>query len=251
MRIPELVREIAAGILSGIAMGIIVGGLGSRLVMRLSAIAAGNAFQGVTTNNGNRVGEITVSGTIGLMIFVGLFAGILGGLLYASVRPWLAPFARWRGLVFGLGVLALAGSLVLDAANSDFIILQPPFLNVAMFAALFVIFGIALGPAFDRTLRALAKGSSVSDAFVSIGVVIAALFVGSGLVAGFTALVSGPTTVDIVTLLMLAVIVAGLAARALGPRLGTPARLWGYALLAAALLVGAAYTFGSVVRILS
>src|SRR5438045_7188082 len=169
MRFREVVREIAAGSLSGIVVGIVVGGLGSRLVMRLSAIAAGSGVQGMTTANGNRVGEITVDGTMALIIFAGVFAGIFGGLLYASVRPWLAPFARWRGLVFGLGVLCLAGSLILDAANSDFIVLRPPLLNVAMFAALFLIFGIAIAPMFDRTLRALAKDSPVWDALAFLG----------------------------------------------------------------------------------
>ena len=252
MRIPELVREVAAGSLSGIVVGIIVGGLGSRLVMRLSAIAAGSGVQGVTTANGNRVGEITFGGTIALILFGGVFAGMFGGLLYASLRPWLLPFARWRGLIFGLGVLGLAGSLILDAANSDFIILRPPLLNVAMFAALFVIFGVTLAPVFDRTLGALAEGSLIAGALALLGVVVAALFVGLGLLSGFGALTSGPTTVDLISLLMLGLIAAGLAARALGPRLASPPwRLASYGLLAAALLVGAAYTYGSVVRILS
>jgi hypothetical protein len=252
VRIPALVREIAAGSLSGIVVGIVVGGLGSRLVMRLSAIAAGSGVQGMTTANGNRVGEITVGGTMALIIFAGGFAGIFGGLLYASVRPWLAPFARWRGLVFGLGLLGLAGSLILDAANSDFIVLRPPLLNVAMFAALFLIFGIAIAPMFDRTLRALAKGSLVWGALAFLGTVVAALFVGLGFVSGFSALVSSPTTFDLISLLMLGLIVAGLAARALGDRLASPPRrLASYGLLTGVLLVGAAYTYGSVVRILS
>jgi hypothetical protein len=252
MRIPQLLREIAAGTLAGIVVGIIVGGLGSRLVMRLSAIAAGSAVQGVTTANGNRVGEITVGGTIGLIIAGGVFGGIFGGLLYASLRPWLEPFARWRGLVFGFGLLGLAGSLVLDAANSDFIILRPPLLNVAMFAALFVIFGIALAPVFDRTLRALAEGPGVSAVLVFLSLVLTALFVGLGLIAGFSALASGPTTAEFISLLMLAVVAVGLAMRALGRRVASPPwRFATYALLIAALIVGAAYTYGSVVRILT
>jgi len=252
MRIPQVLREVAAGSLAGIVVGIVVGGLGARLVMRLSALAAGSVVQGVTTSNGNRVGEITAAGTIGLIIFVGVFSGLFGGLLYASLRPWLAPFARWRGLAFGLGLLGFAGSLVLDAANSDFIILRPPLLNVAMFAALFVIFGVALAPVFDRTLGALATGSVVSGGLTVLGTVLAALFVGLGLVAGFTALASDPTTIEFITLLMLAVVVVGLAVRALGHRVASPSwRLATYALLIAALLVGVAYTYGSVVRILS
>jgi hypothetical protein len=252
MGVRELLREIAAGSLSGIVVGIVVGGLGSRLVMRLSAIAAGGGVQGVTTANGNRVGEITVGGTIALIIFGGVFLGILGGLLYASVRPWLAPFGPWRGLVFGLGLLGVAGSLILDSANSDFIILQPPLLNVAMFAALFLIFGIALAPAFDRTLRWLAQGSPIAGGLAFLGVALAGLTVGLGLISRLGTLASGPTTDDLINLIMLGIIVVGLAVRALGHRLASPPwRLASYALIAAAVLAGAVYTYRSVVTILT
>jgi hypothetical protein len=252
LRIPDLVRAVAAGSLSGIVVGIVVGGLGSRLVMRLSAIAAGSSVQGITTSNGNRVGEITLGGTIGLILFGGVFAGVVGGLLYAALRPWLARFGRWRGVIFGLGLLGLAGSLILDVANSDFIILRPPLLNVAMFAAFFPIFGIALVPVFDRTLRALDKGSLISGAFASVGIVVAILFVGLGLVTGLSALASAPTSVELITLLLFGTIVAGLAAEALAPRLASaPWRLASNGILAAALLVGAASTLSGVVRILT
>jgi hypothetical protein len=252
MRIRELVRGVAAGSLSGIVVGIVVGGLGSRLVMRLSAIAAGSAAQGVTTANGNRVGEITLGGSIALIVFGGVFAGVLGGLLYASLRPWLAPLGRWRGLIFGLGVLGLAGSLILDAANSDFIILQPALLNVAMFAALFPIFGICLAPVVDRVLRFLAGGSLVAGILTILASLLAAIFLGLGLFSGLAALASNPTPIDLISLLMLGMIVAGLAVQAFasGPA-SSPWRLVSYGLLAAALLVGAARTYSSVVRILT
>lgn len=252
MRIPAIVREVAAGSLSGIVVGIVVGGLGSRLVMRLSAIAAGSTVQGVTTANGNRVGEITLSGTIALIVFGGLFTGILGGLLYASLRPWLVRFGRWRGLVFGVGLLGLAGSLILDQANSDFVILRPALLNVAMFAALFVIFGITVVPVFDRVLRFLDGESFIAIVLTMIGSVVAAIFLGAGLFATLTTLGSNPTPIDLVGLLSLAVVVAGLAARLLSrDRLTPPWAPASYTVLAAAVLAGAAQTYSNVARILS
>jgi hypothetical protein len=252
MPTPKLVREVAAGSLSGIVVGIIVGGLGSRLVMRLSAIAAGSTAQGVTTTNGNRVGEITLGGTIALIVFAGVFAGMFGGLLYASLRPWIVRFARWRGLIFGLGLLGLAGSLILDEANSDFIILRPALLNVAMFAALFVIFGLTIAPLFDGVLRLLTGGSLVAGMLTIIASLLAALFLGLGLISSFTALASNPTPVDVVGALSLVVVVAGFAARLLSP--DTVAPPWApasYAPLATAVLVGAARTYANVARILS
>jgi hypothetical protein len=252
MRVPVVLREFAAGCLAGIIVGIVVGGLGSRLAMRVSAIAAGPIPQGVTTENGAIVGEITVGGTIALIIFGGVFAGLQGGLLYAALRPWLQPFGRWRGLVFGFGLLGLNGSLILDDTNSDFLILRPPLLNVAMFAALFPIFGIALAPVFDRALRFLGGGAFVAGAVTIFALLLAALFLGLGLVSGLTSLGSNPTPVDLVGLLTLLLIAAGLAARLLKPTAAAPP--WApasYVIIAAAVLVAAARTYSSVARILS
>jgi hypothetical protein len=253
MRVPGVLRELAAGCLAGIIVGIVVGGLGSRLAMRVSAIAAGPIPQGVTTENGNIVGEITLGGTIALIVFGGVFAGLQGGLLYGALRPWLLPFGPWRGLVFGFGLLGLDGSLILDETNSDFIVLRPPLLNVAMFAALFPIFGMALAPVFDRVLRFVDRGSVIARGLMILALVLAALFLGLGLVSGVGALGSNPTPVDLIGLLSLLVVVAGLAARiakgtAVAPPPWAPAS---YVVLAAAVLVGAARTYSSVASILS
>lgn len=252
MRVPALLRELAAGCLAGIIVGIVIGGLGSRLAMRVSAIAAGPIPQGVTTDNGNIVGEITLGGTIALIVFGGVFAGLQGGLLYAALRPWLLPFGPWRGLVFGLGLLGLDGSLILDETNSDFIILRPALLNVAMFAALFPIFGMALAPVFDRVLRFVDRGSVGARMLMILALGLAAVFLGLGLVSGIGALGSNPTPIDLIGLLSLLLVVAGLAARtvkaAVTPPPWSPAS---YVVLAAAVLIGAARTYSNVARILS
>jgi hypothetical protein len=252
VRIPAIVNEVAAGSLSGILVGIIVGGLGSRLAMRVSAMAADDFVQGVTTANGNRVGDITLDGTIGLIIFGSVFPGILGGLLYASVRPWLVRFGRWRGLVFGLGLLGLLGSLVLDQSNSDFVILRPAVLNVAMFAALFVVFGIAAVPMFDRVLRFLDGESPIASLLTMIGTVLAAVVIGILAITTFAVLGSNPTPLELIGALALAVVLAGLAARVLSrSRTAPPWAPASYAVLAAAVLAGAAQTYVNVARILS
>ncbi len=70
---------------SGIA-GALVGGLGSRLVMRLAALAAPEV-RGAVTENGTVVGEITLDGNVALMVFAGVAST-------ASSEP--AP-SSWRG----------------------------------------------------------------------------------------------------------------------------------------------------------
>ena len=150
----RLVRAMGIGVLAGLAAGFVAGGLGSRVAMRISAIAAGPAMRGMLTENGNRVGEITTEGTFSLVAFVTVFSGIFGGMVYVAVRPWLPRTSRWRGLAFGALLLAVFGSIVIDADNIDFRLFGPPLLNIGMFAALFVLFGLVAAPLADRADRA-------------------------------------------------------------------------------------------------
>jgi hypothetical protein len=135
----------------GIA-GALVGGIGSRLVMRLAALAAPEA-RGALTENGNVVGDITFEGTIGLMIFAGVSTAIFGAGAYTVAGPWLPRSTVARGLVFGGFLLALMGSTIVDSANADFVILGDRALNVAMFSSLFIAFGLVASgtvAVFDR-----------------------------------------------------------------------------------------------------
>lgn len=133
----------------------VVGGLLGRIAMRVSGFMAGPAMVGVHTENGNRVGDITLGGTIGLVLFAGVAIGVLGGVLYASFEPWLRRFRPWHGLLFGVGLLAGAGFSILDPSNFDFARFGSAPVNVTMFAALFLLFGIATAWLVDR-LRGLA-----------------------------------------------------------------------------------------------
>ncbi len=151
--IEAFARTVAIGALSGFVIGLIAGGVGSRLAMRVSGILTEPAFRSVLTENDNVVGEITVGGTAMLILLGGIF-GAAGGLLYVAMRPWVAEAGRWRGLVFGVVILAILGSLIIEADNPDFHQFGPPVVNVATFASLFVFFGLLL-PSSERLLRAL------------------------------------------------------------------------------------------------
>jgi hypothetical protein len=154
-------RETAIVVVgSGIA-GALVGGIGSRLVMRLSALAAPEV-RGALTENGNVVGEITLEGTIALMIFAGLSSAVLGAGAFVVVRPWLPRRTVPRGLVFGAFLLALSGAAVVDAGNADFAILGDRLLNITMFSALFVVFGLVASFAFVVLERRVPPAASLS-----------------------------------------------------------------------------------------
>ena len=136
-----MLRQTAIVVVGCGIAGALVGGIGSRLVMRLGALAAPEA-RGALTENGNMVGEITIMGTIGLMIFGGVSSAIFGSGAYTVAGPWLPRSTAVRGLAFGGFLLALMGSTIIDPGNADFMILGDRVLNVVLFSALFIAFGL-------------------------------------------------------------------------------------------------------------
>ena len=138
-------RSLAKGMLPGLVAGLIVGGVGSRLAMRIMALTSAPAARGLETDFGATVGEITVGGTLFLLI-AGSILGMAGGILYLAIRG-LLPGSWWlKGLVFGLLLLALAGRVLVDPGNPDFVILSPAGLAVTMFAALPILYGLLFVP---------------------------------------------------------------------------------------------------------
>ncbi|MGH2679958.1 MAG: hypothetical protein ACRDG8_05665 [Actinomycetota bacterium] len=134
-------RETAIVVVGCGIAGILVGGIGSRLAMRLAAIAAPEA-RGMVTENGNVVGDITVGGTFGLLVIAGVGSAIVGAAAALVLRPWLPRRTVARGLVFGGFLLPLGGGVVVDAGNADFSILGDDLLNVTVLSMLFVAFGL-------------------------------------------------------------------------------------------------------------
>jgi len=98
---------------------------------------------GRITENGNRVGEFTVGGTLFLIVLTGMFAGLFGTVIIVGSDPWLRWMGPLQGLGYGLAVLAVYGQQE-HFGSTDFLILEPAALNVAMFASLNVLFGFAV-----------------------------------------------------------------------------------------------------------
>jgi hypothetical protein len=148
--------SLTKGMLPGLIAGVIVGGLGSRLAMRVMAVTSAPAATGLKTDFGATVGEITKPGTIFLLI-LGAILGVGGGIAYLALRK-LLPGRGWtQGLVFGLLLLALVGRLLVDPGNPDFRILSPAGLAVAMFSALPILFGLLFVPLYDRLVPAISS----------------------------------------------------------------------------------------------
>jgi hypothetical protein len=176
-----LARQIAIAGLAGLFTGILVGGIGGRLFMRLAGAAASDAAQGRGTEAGFRVGEVTTGGTLELVIFIGIFTGIVGAILFVVFAPWLSWARRWRGIVFGV-VLFGAGSArsdIMNPDNIDFRILKNPVLLVTAIFILFLVFGLVMDSSFrflDRRLPSTDGRSRISGSpyvvFALVGLLV-------------------------------------------------------------------------------
>jgi hypothetical protein len=136
-------REIARGGLAGLITGLVMGGGGGRLAMRVASLIDPSA-RGRTTEAGATVGEFTLEGTIGLVLFVGLFTGIGLAFIWVVVRPWLPSRGLPRYLVAALIGLAMGGRFAIGGRNIDFFILDPAPGQVAIFLILAALTGAAV-----------------------------------------------------------------------------------------------------------
>jgi hypothetical protein len=142
-------RALGGCLAAGLLVGLVVAGLGSRLAMRVLAVADPDAA-GIFTENGNVVGEITLGGTTALIVFIGIPLGLAAGLIVFAVRRWLPTGQPWRSLAFSAVLLALLGRTVIDPDNIDFRLLSPTGLAIALFGLLFVVAGFSLPPLADH-----------------------------------------------------------------------------------------------------
>jgi hypothetical protein len=143
---------IGIGLLAGLVAGFVAGGVGSRVAMRVVALVAGHEHYGEITDADAIVGAITAGGTVFLIMFA-TFLGILGGLLYVTVRRWVPGSGIRKGLAFGGLLLLLFGSVIIDGGNSDFRRFVPSYLSVGLFASLFFLYGLIASAIVERLDR--------------------------------------------------------------------------------------------------
>lgn len=170
----------ALALTAGVLAGITVIGAGGRLAMRLLAVTGGDRAQRRITEADEVVGEITVDGTIGIVLFNGIIGGVAGAALYLMVRRFLPT--RWLGgVAFGLALLVVLGTTVdpLRAENPDFDIVGPGWVAVLVFGALAVAFGVCLAAVVGRLsewLPLVAKDRGVLVRYVGPAAIAALAF---------------------------------------------------------------------------
>jgi hypothetical protein len=147
---------VTVAVVSGIGSGVLIAGAGGRLAMRLLAATAGDAAQGRETEADQIVGRITAGGSIGFIVFAGLFFGLTTGALYLVIMRWLPP-GRLGGLAFGLLLLIVAAPRIdpLRADNPDFGLVGPGWLALIVFSALALVHGMLVAALAGRYSRIL------------------------------------------------------------------------------------------------
>ncbi len=147
-KVSRALRSLAWAAGLGAVSGVVTVGIGSRIVMRVIALAD-SSTDGTFTDAEATVGEFSIEGSLSLFP-LGIGAGILGGLLFLGVRRWLPVPTKWKGAAYGLLTLLTVGNLLFDPSNADFQIFEPVLLVVALFTALFFVNGLLLGWLMQR-----------------------------------------------------------------------------------------------------
>lgn len=149
----EIVRDIARGGITGLLVGMIGAGVGGRIAMRLAALLVPTATGGFT-QNGNRIGDITLSGSLGLVL-TGAVIGLLAGPVWVVVSPWIPGTGLGRALMTIPIAVALGAIGLIEANNPDFSTLGNDPQVVAVLLVLVAVIGFlfALGDDWlDRRL---------------------------------------------------------------------------------------------------
>ena len=183
---PSTLRGFAALFVAGGIAGVLVGGIGGRIAMRIAALTARDAAQGLTTEAGATIGRFTFEGTAFLVVVVGIGSALVGTAFYLATLPWLPRRRRWRAAAFGGLELAVFGTVLLDPGNADFTILGRPLLDVLVLGSLFVLHGVALVMLVEpsgRLVSSVAQGDRWRARSVAVVTFVAMALTALGAVA--------------------------------------------------------------------
>jgi hypothetical protein len=143
----------AGGMLIGAYLGgVLTIGAGGRLMMRVLAATSSDDVQGQLTEADEIIGEVSVGGSVFLIVVVGIGASVVGLAFFLVLRRWLPDRSLAAGLVgvaIGAGVVVRPSGL-LSSANRDFTLISPVALAVALCLVTLVLFGATFGVLVDR-----------------------------------------------------------------------------------------------------
>lgn len=145
-------RTLAATTAVGLVLGLVVGGVGSRLAMRVLFLTSGPGVRGLVSDDGFRIGQFSPAATLNLLVLCTI-VGVIGAFVYLAVRPFLLGPQWLRATTCGLAGGAVVGSLIVHDDGVDFTLLRPTWLAVALFVAVPALFGLLAAPAVEWAAR--------------------------------------------------------------------------------------------------
>jgi hypothetical protein len=244
-----IVRDIARAGIAGAIVGLVVAGIGGRVVMRLAAMLV-PASVGAFTENGNRIGDLTQSGTA-VLLLNGLIFGIVTAPIWVAVSPWIPGTGVRRAVLVIPVALAIGAPALVDGDNRDFVVLGHDPLVVVILLALVAAFGAAFALADEALGRRLpASTGAVRVAYALLAIVGVALVLPVTL---FAFLTSPDRAIALVGVALVGVGLATLASWVLRVR-GRPQPGWltiaGRAALLLTLVIGLAGVVPEVIEAL-
>ncbi len=221
--------------------------------MRLQAMVAPPEAIGQVTEGGNIVGNVTLGGTIDLLLFAGVGFGAFGAVTLVALWPWLSEWStRLRPLGLGLFVLAVGGADVIEPDNGDFPAVGNEWFSVVLFASLFILWGyVAVWLRGFLDGRLPAGGRPWTIGYTVLVVIGAPLYV--GLPSTLLDDISNTPTAVAIAVFVLFLAAVGTWVPRLWPdtaRIDPSARAIGYAAIAVALTVGLVRVATDAIRII-
>jgi hypothetical protein len=129
----QAARRLATITVTGALLGFLVGGVGGRLAMMLLA-RLNPAATGATSDDGFRIGQFTVTDTIGLLL-TGTGFGVVGAGVYALVRGLMLGPRWFQVLSVAGGPAVVVGAAIVHTDGVDFNLLSPAWLAIGLFVA--------------------------------------------------------------------------------------------------------------------
>jgi hypothetical protein len=134
-----------AGLIAGAAWGV-----GARVAMRVVAVAAGERP------------EFSLGATLAILLFTA-FVGVPAGLVFTAVRRFVSGPAWRQGLVFGVVVLLVLGTLLYRSPfQQEAVELGLLPLTIGMFGPLLLLAGVAVALVHGPLERRLPAGPLAS-----------------------------------------------------------------------------------------
>ncbi|HEX9766655.1 MAG TPA: hypothetical protein VGA36_07805 [Nitriliruptorales bacterium] len=149
--IQQDLRKVAGAASAGLVAGFVVNGVGSRLAMMLLA-RLNPQVTGLVSDDDFVMGQFTLGDTVSLVAF-GTLVGVLGGLLYLTVRQLRFGPQWFRTASMTIGPAVVVGSMLVHTDGIDFRVLEPAWFAISLFVALPGVFAFAVMRLTDRWTR--------------------------------------------------------------------------------------------------